>query len=580
MKVISNNFFENIKNIYNKNEIRNIFVIFLVILFITLLDIFSFALIVPVFNFIFLNKIPNIDILNNLENNNLNLDSFYKIFILLVFLIVFFLKNIIVIGFTFLYLNIYKKINLRISKYLFYLFINQDYDFFLKKNSDDFVQKLMHDCNNTSASLQSFTLLATEVIFLFGLSILLIFTNFKIFIIIFISFFVVFFLYFEIFSKRFKKWGIESRESSSNSQQAILDGINGLKDIIVYDLKNNFEKKYNISVDTSNHTNNRLLFLSNIQRYWLEMVGFFVITLAMIYFIIGNYNVNNLVPIFGLYTLAIFRFVSSINRIVLHFQTLKFNYPAYESLLNTITYLKKANSIKLKEIFFFTTSIELKNVNFGYGNETNKTLNDINLKIYKGESICIFGKNGSGKTTFLNLISGLLNPKSGSIIVDNKYNILNNRDSWVKNLSYVQQNIFLLDTSIKNNITITNDNDKINYNRYDSLVKILDLDNYFKELPHKLDTKVGLNGTNLSGGQKQMISLARALYKDSELIIFDEPTSALDEAKSQLFRNIIFSMKGKKTIIVVTHDKNLLEKCFDKIFKISSGNLELQKIAT
>jgi ATP-binding cassette subfamily B protein len=578
MKIISNNFIENIKYIYNKNEIRNIFVILLVILIITVLDIFSFALIVPVFNFIFLDKIPNISILNNLDNNNLNLSSFYKIFILLVFLIVFFLKNLIVIGFTFFYLNIFKKINSRISKDLFYLFINQDYNYFLKKNSEDFLQKLVHDCNNTNSSLQSFILLSTEIIFLFGLSILLMFTNFKIFIIIFISFFIVFFLYFEIFSKRFKKWGIDNRESASNSQQTILDGINGLKDIIVYDLKNNFEKKYNISVDTYNHTSTRLIFLSNIQRYWLEIVGFFVITFAMIYFIIGNYNINNLVPIFGLYTLAVFRFVSSINRIVYNFQTLKFNYSAYETLLKTITYLKKANSIKLKEIFFFTTSIEFKNVNFGYGNETNKTLNDINLKIYKGESICIFGKNGTGKTTFLNLISGLLNPKSGSIIVDNQYNILNNRDNWVKNLSYVQQNIFLLDTSIKNNITITNDNDKINYNRYDNLVKILDLDNYFKELPHKLDTKVGLNGTNLSGGQKQMISLARALYKDSQLIIFDEPTSALDEAKSQLFRNIIFSMKGKKTIIVVTHDKNLSEKCFDKIFEISSGNLELQKI--
>jgi ABC-type bacteriocin/lantibiotic exporter with double-glycine peptidase domain len=160
--------------------------------------------------------------------------------------------------------------------------------------------------------------------------------------------------------------------------------------------------------------------------------------------------------------------------------------------------------------------------------------------------------------------------------VDNKCNILNNRDSWIKNLSYVQQNIFLLDTSIKNNITLTNSNE-IDFNKYNNLVKTLDLNNYFKELSHKLDTKVGFNGTNLSGGQKQMISLARSLYKDSELIIFDEPTSALDEVKSQLFKNVILSLKGKKTIIVVTHEKNLLEKCFDKIFEINSGNLELQK---
>jgi len=472
-------------------------------------------------------------------------------------------------------LNIFKKINSRLSKNLFFLFINQDYDFFLKKNSDNFMQKLLDDCKRTHEAIQSFTLLLTEIAFLLGLSILLMLINFKIFIIIFITFFITFFLYFEIFSKRFKKWGIDNRESDSISQRTILDGINGLKDIIVYDLKNNFAKRYNISIDTFNHTYNRLIFLSNIQRYWLEIVGFFIITIAMIYFIIGNYSVSNLVPTFGLYTLAVFRFVSSVNRIILNFQILKFNYSAYESLVGTVRYLKKTNSENPKKIFF-SNSIELKNVNFGYDDKNNKILNNINLKIYKGESICILGKNGSGKTTFLNLISGLLNTKSGSIIVDNKYNILNNRDSWIKNLSYVQQNIFLLDSSIKNNITLT-DNNEIDHSRYNNLVKTLDLNNYFKELSHKLDTKVGFNGTNLSGGQKQMISLARSLYKDSELIIFDEPTSALDEVKSQLFKNVILSLKGKKTIIVVTHEKNLLEKCFDKIFEINSGNLELQK---
>ena len=176
--------------------------------------------------------------------------------------------------------------------------------------------------------------------------------NFKIFIIIFITFFITFFLYFEIFSKRFKKWGIDNRESDSISQRTILDGINGLKDIIVYDLKNNFAKRYNISIDTFNHTYNRLIFLSNIQRYWLEIVGFFIITIAMIYFIIGNYSVSNLVPTFGLYTLAVFRFVSSVNRIILNFQILKFNYSAYESLVGTVGYLKKTNSENPKKIFF------------------------------------------------------------------------------------------------------------------------------------------------------------------------------------------------------------------------------------
>lgn len=576
MKVINKEFFDSIIYIYNKNEIINIFIIFLLILIISLLDIFSFTLIIPVFNFVFFDKIPNLFGVVNLENYKLDLSNLSKVVILLVFLIIFFLKNVIVIAFNLFYLNIYKKINLRVTKDLFSLFINQEYDFFIKKNSENALQKLIDDTNNTNSFLQSFTLISTELLFLIGLSILLVFSNFKIAIFIFITFLITFLIYLKIFNKRIKKWGKNYRDSVSVSQKIVLEGVTGLKDIIVYDLIKNFEKKYNVVAEQNIHTSNRFVFLNNIQKYWLEIIGFFALTLAMIYFMLFNYDVNSLIPIFGLYTVAIFRFISSLNRIVVHLNSLKFSYPSFQGLLDTIRYLKKANIVKSKENFFLTKSIELKNVNFSYGDENYKILNDINLKIYKGELICIFGKNGSGKTTLLNLISGLLNPKSGSIIVDNKYNILSNRDSWIKNLSYVQQNIFLLDTSIKNNITLI-DNGEINYNRYDNLVKVLDLKNYFNELPYKLDTKVGVDGTHLSGGQKQMISLARCLYKDSELIIFDEPTSALDDVKSSLFRNLLISMKKKKTIIVVTHEKNLFEGCFDKTFEITSGILKIKK---
>jgi ABC-type bacteriocin/lantibiotic exporter with double-glycine peptidase domain len=172
---------------------------------------------------------------------------------------------------------------------------------------------------------------------------------------------------------------------------------------------------------------------------------------------------------------------------------------------------------------------------------------------------------------------GLLKQSSGEIFIDNQLIDIYNSRSWQSKIAHVPQSIFLTDSTIAENIALGIPLNEIDFNKYNNLVKTLDLNNYFKELSHKLDTKVGFNGTNLSGGQKQMISLARSLYKDSELIIFDEPTSALDEVKSQLFKNVILSLKGKKTIIVVTHEKNLLEKCFDKIFEINSGNLELQK---
>jgi ABC-type multidrug transport system fused ATPase/permease subunit len=568
--------FEVFRNIFNKEEIKYLIIIYFSILIITILDIFSFALIIPVFNFIFFNKIPSVLNFINLNDLNNNFDIWFKIYILLALLVIFSLKNLIIIGFNFFYLNIYKKINIRIEKELFFLFINQDYSFFLKKNSDNFLQKIIHDCKHVCSGLQNLTIVFIEIIFLFGLSVLLIFSNFKIFIFSFSIFILTLFFYVKIFKKRIKRWGVENRNANSKSSQMVQEGINGLKDIIIYNLKEKFEKNYNSCVVASNHASTRLFFLNNIQKYWMETFGFISIIIALIYFIFGNFDINKLVPVFGLFTVAMFRLLSSINRIVVNLQSFKFVYPSFEALSDTIQYLKKANNIKLNEIYSLNESIELKNVSFEYSNDTSKILNNISLKIHKGDLICIIGNNGTGKTTFLNLISGLLVPKSGSIIIDNKYNILNNTHNWVKNLSYVQQNIFLLNSSIKNNITLTDD-DKINYDRYNYLIKILDLKNYFKGLINFLDTEVGFNGINLSGGQKQMISLARALYKDSELIIFDEPTSSFDENKSRLFKNIILSLKRKKTIIVVTHEKKLLNEDFDKIFEIQSGNLVLIK---
>jgi ATPase subunit of ABC transporter with duplicated ATPase domains len=258
------------------------------------------------------------------------------------------------------------------------------------------------------------------------------------------------------------------------------------------------------------------------------------------------------------------------SRILIHGQSLKFYFPSFQAIVKEF---KKFSEIQNKNDenneVSFNHIIEIKNVSFSYSDNENKILKNVNFNIKKGDCIGIVGKNGSGKSTLLNLISGLTCPSSGEIVIDNSFDLYSYRNAWINKLSYVHQDIFLLDDSIKHNIVLVDD-DKIDFLKYNKVINLLKLNLYFKDFNNKLDTKVGNNGISLSGGQKQLISLARAFYKDSEIIILDEPTSALDLAKIELLREVIISFKKIKTIIVVTHNREHFLDTFDKLIDLNT----------
>jgi ABC-type multidrug transport system fused ATPase/permease subunit len=377
---------------------------------------------------------------------------------------------------------------------------------------------------------------------------------------------------FVVVKKRIINWSISNIESSAKIKNLVVEGINGIKDLIVYKLEDSFSKSFNIYSLLSNTSRSKIDFLNNIQKYWLELVAVFAMTIASIYFVFNNFNINTLVPIFGVFVLALFRLLSSFNRIVVGVQNLRFNYPAFISIAKQLKTFEISKRIYLDNDFQFKKSIEFKNVSFFYDSIFNKSLNSINVRINKGECIGVFGDNGSGKSTLLNLMSGLIKPTEGIILIDDKYDLFNNRATWHESLSYVQQNIFLLDSTIKNNICLVEE-DKIDNFRFTKILDDLKLNTFFNGFPDQLNTKVGNNGLNLSGGQKQMISLARALYKNSEIIILDEPSSALDSTNAELLKKILLLLKGSKTIFMVTHNKDLFNDCFDRIIKIESGKI-------
>jgi ABC-type bacteriocin/lantibiotic exporter with double-glycine peptidase domain len=564
-------FYEKCSYIFAKKELKTLILVFFGVASISILDVLSFGLIVPVFQVILFNEIPNFYFF---KINNFDMDINFKIIILFTFLLIFLIKNILIIYFTYFSIKSLQNMSGKISSRLFNLFLTQDYIIYLKNSSDNYLQKITTDVGNVNNFFNGLLNLIIESIFVIGIAILLFFSNIKMFLFCFFTFFSVFSFYIIYFKGRLKRWSYEARNSSSLLQLFIIEGFIGFKDIIIYNLRSHFINNYNNQLNINNSTSIKLTFLNTVQKYWLEIVGLISISIALIYFIFVDFEITKLVPVLGLFVLAFFRLLSSFSRIIIHGQNIKFFYPAFDAL--ALNFKELSNNIRtnLEYQIPFYKSIELINVSFSYPMNKVNILDDINLKINKGESICIIGKNGSGKSTFLNLVSGLLQSTKGSIIVDGKDDLFTNRNSWIKNLCYVQQNIFLTNSTIKNNIVL-NEEKKIDALKFNKIEHLLKLDLFFNELPEKLNTKTGNDGINLSGGQKQIISLARALYKDSNILIFDEPTAALDETKTKLFKEVILSLKGKKTIFMVTHDKSNFENCFDKILNFESGKIKL-----
>ena len=551
-----------ILKIFNNKEKKLLIPIFLGVLFSTFLELFGFAIIIPVFNIVFMNKSIDLDFLNfNFENLEFNI----KYLILILFGSIYIFKNIFLIFFYHFYIKFFYDLNIRFSSLLFRDSLSQDYNFFQKNSSEFLLRKVTTDIDGLKLYLMSYITLIIEFIFIFSLSILLLIVNYKIFIFSMTLFSAIFFVYYKTIKTRVKDWSYDYQFKTGKLQNLVVEGLKGIKDIIIYRLENFFSNSFYELSKSLHNSHYKIEFLNHVQRFWMELIAIVAMIGSLFYFIYVQNNIQELIPVFGLYAVAIFRVVPTFNRIVYYFQNLKFHYPSYEAIIKEFSNLNKNN--KTQNLIQFKKRLELKNISCSF--DDHKVLKNLNLKILKGDRIIITGKNGSGKTTLLNIIAGLLKPKSGEIILDDVSQNFFNNLGWNKKISYVQQNIFLIDATIKENIMIADLNSK----KFNIISEQLSLTSFFSNLPLGLNTRVGADGAYLSGGQKQIISIARALIKNAEIILLDEPDSALDKNNIKILRDTILKIKSDKTIIMISHSESVFEECFDKKFLISDGKI-------
>jgi ABC-type multidrug transport system fused ATPase/permease subunit len=320
--------------------------------------------------------------------------------------------------------------------------------------------------------------------------------------------------------------------------------------------------------------------IGKMPRFLMEILAFGGMLLVILYLMKNHDGFSEIIPILALYTLAAYRLMPALQQVYSQVTTLRFSISALNILHDDLELLNQPGieELPLQEAkpLGINQHISLSDVNFQYPGQEGSAINGINLNIPVKTTVGFVGSTGSGKTTIVDIILGLLQPNSGRVIVDNILINSENIRAWQKTIGYVPQQIYLSDDTIAANIAFGNDPNSIDYEAVESAARIANIHEFIVEkLPNGYHTKVGEQGVRLSGGQRQRIGIARALYYNPKVLIFDEATSALDSVTERSVMEAVHRLGQKKTIIMIAHRLSTVREC-DCIYILEDGKIEDQ----
>ncbi len=497
---------------------------------------------------------------------------------------VFLFKNLYLIGYKYLKARFIYNRYRSISSRLFKIYMNVPYSFHLRRNSAELIRNVNSEAMAIATSVMLPLLqIATELIMALAIIILLLIVEplVTLFALIILGGASVLFLKFT--KKQMKQHGEKALAERSAIIKTINEGIGGFKEITLMNRQSWFIKKFEASI----------LNLSRAQIYQqitrqsvhpiIETFAIAGILLIAVFLLSQGHSLASLAATLALFALSIKRLLPAINNIISEYNSLRYHSYSVEPIYQDLTSLKdyeyrekdiKEEKIKKKknnDNSFLKDKIEIKNLDFSYDKSQKLILKDISLNIFQGQAIGFVGSTGSGKTTLIDLILGLLKPSQGEILVDNK-NIKDHLSSWQQNIGYIPQFIYLSDDSIKNNIALGLKEKEIDDEKIRKAIEVSQLTEFVDQLPDKENTKIGERGVRLSGGQRQRIGIARALYNNPEVLVMDEATSSLDNITEKFIIQAIEKLKKDRTIIIIAHRLTTVKNC-DTLYILKQGQI-------
>lgn len=498
-----------------------------------------------------------------------------KLIILMIFFLIafFIIKNIYIAWMLKNQKNFCQKAQIKFSSNLFKYYLTKDYEFYLNKNSADLLKVL----NNFGYIVFSVMLVSTfsllsECITLGIILLMLLILDPLTILFLSIFLFVVFWVLIRNLKKKIVLSGRVQNFTANIYIKWINQALGSIKETKILRKEEFFQKQFIKAYAEYAKANNNFLFLNQMPKLVIEssvITGLLILVIIKLF--LGSKPVE-IVPLLGVLALAAFRLMPSINRIINYSNTIKFHTPffmeIYDDICNSKN-MKEKEYIRFGNKINFNKNIEIKNLKFNYKGQNINILNSINFTIQKGAFIGIVGTTGAGKTTFVDILLGLLEPTGGKITVDG-VDIFSNIRGWQANLAYVPQSIYLIDGTIKENIALGVAEDEIDDELINEVLHMAELYDFVYSQPDNINTNVGERGVKLSGGQRQRIGIARALYQQPEVLILDEATSALDNETEKSITDTILKLKGEITIIAIAHRTSTLEQCDFKV-KFENG---------
>ncbi|MFH7766812.1 ABC transporter ATP-binding protein [Acinetobacter sp. BSP-28] len=457
------------------------------------------------------------------------------------------------------------------SSRLLDIYLKQNYSFFIQRNSADLTKTLLNDVDQVVwGVIKPLLAILSYGLIIVAMIALLIFYNPLMALTtagVIITFYTLMFL---IVRKFMKKISQEFSKANKERYQSCQEVFGGIKDVMVNHAHDYYYERFNKNSRIHARHLASQESLGQIPLHIIETIGYGCLILLAIFLVLQDQRVGVILPVIGLYGVAAYRMLPAAQNIYRAITTYKFSEHILNGVIHEFTLDSKNQKSDMNvEVVTFNDSLELTDIDFVYPSQLQKTvLHNINLKIEKNTSLGIIGKSGSGKSTLMDIMLGLLQPTSGVLKIDGQVINESNVQGWQSLVSYVPQFIYLADMTVAENIAFGIPKDQIDLQLVENAAKLAQIDEFInKNLKYGYNTMIGERGILLSGGQRQRLGVARALYKQPQVIFMDEATSALDAETERAVNEAIQSLNGKMTMVIIAHRESAVAKC-DRIITL------------